>query len=117
MEMGQIQQYAIPALLVGFFAWRFVRFRLVRSKIPELLKSGAVIVDVRSRGEFASGSREGSINIPLDELGTSASKLDPKVPVVLCCASGTRSAMAAGVLRRKGFSKIVNAGPWTNTVS
>jgi phage shock protein E len=117
MDFGQLQQYVVPALLVGFFGWRFVRFRLVKRQIPELIKGGAVIVDVRSRGEFASGSSEGSINIPLDELKSGSDTLNRSKPVVVCCASGTRSAMAASVLRRKGFVKVVNAGPWRNTVN
>ncbi|MFN6084109.1 MAG: rhodanese-like domain-containing protein, partial [Fluviicola sp.] len=33
----------------------------------ELIKQGAVIVDVRSKGEFAGGHIKGSINIPLPE--------------------------------------------------
>ena len=38
----------------------------------ELLKKGAQIIDVRSRGEFASGHVNGSINLPLNELTSSA---------------------------------------------
>ena len=33
-------------------------------------------------------------------------------PVIVCCASGTRSAMAAHRLRRLGFKQVVNAGSW-----
>jgi rhodanese-related sulfurtransferase len=73
-------------------------------------------VDVRSRGEFSSGAREGSINIPLDELDQRVDKLDREKPVVLCCASGARSAIAAARLKQRGFRNVVNAGSWTNTV-
>lgn len=115
MDSSTLQSYLMPAALAGFLGWRFLRFRLVRREIPSLLALGGVIVDVRSRGEFAAGAREGSINIPLDELERGVSRLDRAKPVVVCCASGTRSAMAASVLKRKGFQSVLNAGPWTNT--
>lgn len=116
MDISSLQPYLIPAVLVGFFAWRFLRFHRVRNQLPSLLKQGAVVVDVRSRGEFASGARDGSMNIPLDELERNADKLDRERPVILCCASGTRSSMAAAILKRKGFGNVVNAGPWRNTL-
>jgi rhodanese-related sulfurtransferase len=116
VEVSQIQPYLIPAALVGFVAWRFLRFRRVRAQLPTLLSQGAVVIDVRSAGEYSSGAREGSLNIPLSDLENRVNKLDRLKPVVLCCASGTRSAMAAAVLRRQGFKKVVNAGPWRNTI-
>jgi phage shock protein E len=117
MNVSDIQQYALPLVVTGFFIWRFIRFKMIKAKIPELIKSGAIIVDVRSKSEFASGSSAGSINIPLNEIDQSAGALDPTKTIVLCCASGTRSAMAAASLRRKGFKKVINAGPWSNTVT
>ena len=84
--------------------------------IPKLLENGGVVVDVRSAGEFSQGSCPGSINIPLNEIGARAKELDQNKPVILCCASGTRSGMAVGILKRSGFKNVINAGPWTNTV-
>lgn len=117
MDVSQLKPYLIPAALVGFFVGRFFKFRRVRRRLPSLLAQGGVVVDVRSRGEYSSGARAGSMNIPLDELEKGADKLDRGKPVVLCCASGARSAMAAAILKRKGFRSVVNAGPWKNTVS
>lgn len=116
MESTRLQSYFIPAAVVLFFLWRFLKFRGVRRALPSLLADGAQVVDVRSRGEFSSGAREGSINIPLDELERAADRLDREKPVVLCCASGSRSGMAVTILKRKGFRNVVNAGPWRNTI-
>ena len=112
----QWHNFVFPALVVLFFAWRFWRFHRVRKELPELLRQGALVVDVRSPGEFAAGSRPGSLNIPLEQLNTRHGELDRSRPIVLCCASGTRSGMAAMVLKRHGF-RVVNAGPWTNTLT
>ncbi len=81
-----------------------------------MLKRGGVIVDVRSPGEFAAGANPLSRNIPLGELEGRLKELDPAVPVMVCCASGMRSALAAAILRRAGFQEVVNMGSWSNTL-
>ncbi len=71
-------------------------------------------MDVRSPGEFAGGHAEGSVNIPLQELEQRIKELDPSRWVIVCCASGTRSAMARRRLRARGFERVLNAGSWRN---
>jgi rhodanese-related sulfurtransferase len=111
--MDQIPiQYLIPALLIVLMGWRFVSTLLVRRRLPALLAAGAQLVDVRSAAEFASGHHEGSRNIPLETLSGAIESLDQGRPVVVCCASGTRSAIALRILRKKGFRRVVNAGSW-----
>jgi rhodanese-related sulfurtransferase len=106
--------YVVPGLLIAFFAWRIVSSQLARRRIPGLLQEGAQMVDVRSPGEFASGHAAGSVNIPLPEINARAGELDPKRWVIVCCASGTRSALAGRQLRRRGFERVLNAGSWRN---
>ena len=77
-----------------------------------LLKNGAVIVDVRTKGEYASGHIKGSINIPLDALRTNLYKLDKKRPVITCCASGMRSSSARQILKSCGYEEVYNGGGW-----
>ena len=109
-----LADYVIPGLLIAFVAWRILPPRLVRRRLPGLLEQGAQVVDVRSTAEFASGHAPGSINIPLQEIGERSGELDPNRWVIVCCASGTRSAMARWRLRSLGFARVVNAGPWSN---
>ncbi len=111
-----LKSYGVPLLLVGFFVWRFIRFRRVKAVIPALVDQGGVVIDVRSRNEFAGGSSPGSINIPLDELAGSIGQFSVDQPIVLCCASGARSGMALSIFRRLGYKNVLNAGPWKNTV-
>ena len=99
-------------LVIAYFAWRILNSLLMRRRLPGLLKEGAQVVDVRGLGEFAAGHAPGSVNIPLPELGERARELDRNRPVIVCCASGTRSAMAAFRLRRLGFARVINAGSW-----
>lgn len=116
MDAEALRPWLVPAAVAAWFAWRFLKYRAVRARLPELLRRGAVVVDVRSAGEFAAGARPGSLNIPLGELASRAGELDPAKPVVVCCASGTRSGLARGLLAARGFKEVVNAGPWTNTL-
>jgi rhodanese-related sulfurtransferase len=117
MDAQALQPYLVPAALAAWFGWRFFRFRAVKSRLPELLRRGAVVVDVRSPAEYAAGARPGSLNIPLGELEGRLKELDASKPVIVCCASGTRSGMATARLARHGFTEVVNAGPWRTTLA
>jgi phage shock protein E len=77
-----------------------------------LVKAGAIILDVRTPGEFNSGHIKGSINIPLDEIKNKTAELKKKSKVIItCCRSGNRSGMAAAMLTTAGI-ECHNGGPW-----
>lgn len=116
MDIETLKPYILPALVVGYLIFRQVRFMAAKKRLPELAARGAVFVDVRTPGEFAAGNRPGSINIPLDSIAEGAKKMDKDKPVILSCASGARSGIAAGILRGMGFKDVTNAGPWQNTL-
>lgn len=80
--------------------------------IRKMIADGALLIDVRTSGEFASGHAQGSINIPLDQLGNQLATMDKDRPVVTVCASGMRSGSAANLLRRNGFREVYNGGMW-----
>src|SRR6056300_873213 len=85
-----------------------------QERLVQALQNGAQIIDVRTPGEFAQGHAKGSINIPLNKLPNSISKISKKgEPVVLCCRSGARAGNAQRLLQSKGVEAI-NAGPWQN---
>lgn len=84
----------------------------------ELVEKGAIILDVRTKGEYASGHIEGSINISVDQLNNDLSKLKNRsVPIITCCASGMRSASAKSILRSNGYTQVYNGGSWANLQS
>ena len=78
----------------------------------DLIAGGAIIVDVRSAGEYVSGHVKGSLNIPLNSLPAHLAKLSKQSPLITCCASGMRSASAVTVLKNAGFTDVYNGGSW-----
>lgn len=80
--------------------------------LAQLVKEGAVIVDVRTKGEYATGHIKGSINIPLDQLSSRMHTLPKDKAIITCCASGMRSSSAKGVLKSNGFTNVHNGGGW-----
>ncbi|BAN04351.1 rhodanese-like domain-containing protein [Ilumatobacter coccineus] len=65
-------------------------------------------VDVREPDEYAGGSIDGAVNIPLSELADRLDELDPARRTVLLCRSGQRSERAARFLTDSGFSTVIN---------
>ena len=83
-------------------------------KIHEFVSRDAVIIDVRTKSEFASGAIPGSKNIPLQQISVRISEIKKwGKPVITCCASGMRSGSAAGILRSHGV-EAMNGGGWAN---
>ncbi len=79
-----------------------------------VMEKGAVIIDVRSPGEFKSGNIPGSKNYPLDSLSSKIKELKAlNKPVITVCQSGIRSASAKGKLNQSGI-EVYNGGPWTS---
>jgi rhodanese-related sulfurtransferase len=75
-----------------------------------LVGEGALLVDVRSPGEFAGGHLAGAINVPVDAISARAEELVKKgKPIVVYCASGMRSGSAASTLKRAG-AKVFDLG-------
>ncbi len=78
-----------------------------------LVNEGALILDVRTKGEYASGHIKGSLNIPVEQLSAHLNKLKNKNSVIItCCASGMRSASAKGILTSNGYMNVYNGGSW-----
>jgi rhodanese-related sulfurtransferase len=77
-----------------------------------LVKAGATIVDVRTKGEYQSGHVKGSVNIPLGSLSSQYNRIRKDKPVITCCASGMRSGQAKSFLKSQGYTDVYNGGGW-----
>ncbi|TXE14707.1 rhodanese-like domain-containing protein [Algoriphagus aquimarinus] len=84
------------------------------SELKEVIEGGAFLVDVRSSGEFASGSVKGAVNIPLDKIGSQLTKFKGKKNIVVFCQSGNRSGQAKSILENNGVQNVINGGSWSN---
>ena len=110
-----MQSYLLPlGVAVALLGWRWVHALRIRRAIAGLRDAGTTVIDVRSPAEFAGGHVAGSLNIPLGSLAAAPLDADAGRWLIVCCASGARSAVAKGILRRRGFSKVVNGGSWGN---
>jgi glyoxylase-like metal-dependent hydrolase (beta-lactamase superfamily II) len=82
---------------------------------------GLQLVDIRNPGEFALGSIEGAVALPVGQLPARLDELDPDRPTVVFCAGGYRSSVGASVLRQAGFTDVSDIlggyGAWLELAS
>ena len=70
------------------------------------LGDDAFLLDVRNRGELDAGSLPGSVNIPLAELRRRVEEVPRDRSIIVNCAGGWRSAVAASYLRTQGLEDV-----------
>lgn len=76
----------------------------------EMVKNGAVLLDVRLESEHKAGSIKGAQNIPLFMLRLKAESLDAGTKYVCYCETGHRSSAAAFLMSERGFDSCVLRG-------
>jgi phage shock protein E len=76
-----------------------------------MINNGALVIDVRSEGEFDAGHLEGALNIVHTDTDALAAAIgeDLDRPVVFYCGSGRRAGLAKTILEESGYSGIYNA--------
>ena len=104
--MTKLIAAVVIALAIAFLLFRpSGKNRIDGASARQLVKDGAVLLDVRTPGEFAAGHLEGAINIPVQDLGKRMTELkDKNKTVVVYCRSGARSASAAATLESAGYT-------------
>jgi hydroxyacylglutathione hydrolase len=75
--------------------------------IEKLLKTGAVLLDVRSRSEHEERHIPGSLNIPYTRLACHRDELPRDQEIFVHCGSGLRASLATAYLTSRGFLAIV----------
>lgn len=89
----------------------------VEQAAEQISQPGTLLVDIRDAGELAaSGSIPGSVNVPRGMLEFRADpsspyhdpNFDPERRIVLHCASGGRSALAADTLQKMGYTNVAH---------
>ena len=109
MQTADLVFVAVLALVL-WVAWQR-RGQVDPARAKELVDEGATLLDVRSRGEFASGHLPDAVNVPVGELDAALERLAAEGrPVVVYCASGMRSARAASQLKASGIDDVHDLG-------
>lgn len=88
------------------------RVQLIRPQeyLTQFSDQPHLLLDVRTPQEFASGHIPGAVNISLQTLESRLSELPTDRPIVVYCRSGNRSATAASILLRRGFTQLYDLG-------
>jgi hydroxyacylglutathione hydrolase len=71
-------------------------------------RRGATVLDVRNRSEWEEGHVPGARLVPLPELPARLEELRGAGPIAVHCQGGSRSAVAASLLRSAGFADVSN---------
>ena len=83
-------------------------------KLADFVSRDAIIIDVRSKGEYDGGAIPGSKNIPLQTISSKLNEIKKwNKPIITCCASGMRSGSAASLLKANGV-EVMNGGGYMN---
>ena len=103
-----------PVNMAGFMIDNIAKGVLKQWRLNDLLSlprdGSAILLDVRTRAEYASGHLDGFRNIPVDELRDRLGELEKGKPVYVICQSGLRSYIATRVLAGNGFEPYNFAG-------
>lgn len=99
-----------PVNLAGMIAANHLRGDLPLAHWEDLPKTGALLLDVRSRDEFAQDHIPGARNIPLEELRRRTDELPHDRPCWLVCGVGQRAYYALRALQQRGFDVRILPG-------
>jgi len=97
-------------ILLAFMVFRYYRQKNFLNVLTEnQFREGyrkAQLIDVREPQEFEKGHILGARNIPVTQMKQRLVELRKDKPVYLYCQSGSRSARAAQLLRKKGYNDL-----------
>jgi phage shock protein E len=111
--MNLVTWIVIAGAVVAFLLLK--RLSLVTpATAREWLNKGALVIDVRSEGEFQERHLPAAFNIPLGRLGDEIARRAPdkEQAILLHCLSGTRSGMAKARLKQMGYRNVFNLGSY-----
>jgi hydroxyacylglutathione hydrolase len=83
--------------------------RVTADEVEQALQTGAIeLVDVRNSSEWEAGHIPGSRNLPLGRLAERLQEIPRDKPLVVHCQTGSRSRVAASLLRSHGFRRVAH---------
>ncbi len=84
-----------------------------------MINSGALVVDVRSPGEFNQGHLPDAKLIPVNEVESRIAEFgdDKNRPIVVYCKAGIRAARAEATLKEHGYTNVLNGGGYSDLMA
>ncbi|WP_034761082.1 rhodanese-like domain-containing protein [Chryseobacterium gregarium] len=101
-------------ILTVYVVYRIYRYQTLDNGLDQLIKNGAVILDVRTEKEYETGHIRNSENISLGTIRERYTELDPGKTYITVCSHGLRSVKAEQILKEKGFRNVHNGGAWSD---
>ncbi|MFX1315871.1 MAG: FAD-dependent oxidoreductase [Promethearchaeota archaeon] len=98
-----------PVNMAGFVAANYLRDDMPIwhwQDINNVKSNGGILLDVRTKEEYAARTIEGSMNIPIEELRNNLSELPKNKPIYVYCEAGYRSYLATRILLQRGFNEV-----------
>ena len=100
-----------PVAIAGYVAENILTGRMKPiywRELDKTVKSGALLIDVRTPMEFAAGALPGAVNIPLDSLRDRLAEIPSGRSLIVYCGVGLRGYLASNILRGNGFEDVSN---------
>ena len=103
---------AIATLIAYFGAKKLLFNDLSKDSARNMIREGAVVIDVRSEDEYQNSHIDTAVNIPLNEISGKISAVagDKNKVILLHCRSGSRSFIAKRILKRMNYRNVYNLG-------
>ena len=101
------------ALLI-YIVYRVYKYQTLDDGLDQLIKKGAIILDVRTEKEYETGHIAGSKNISLGTIRERYTELDPNRTYITVCSHGLRSVKVEKILKEKGFKNVHNGRAWSD---
>jgi NADPH-dependent 2,4-dienoyl-CoA reductase/sulfur reductase-like enzyme/rhodanese-related sulfurtransferase len=115
-ELAYAPQYGSakdPINMAGFVAAGMLRGDHPVVHVDDVANGDAVLLDVRSPGEFAAGHIPGAMSVPLEQLRARVDELPRERPIVAYCQVGQRGYNATRLLAQRGFDVRNLSGGYT----
>jgi NADPH-dependent 2,4-dienoyl-CoA reductase/sulfur reductase-like enzyme/peroxiredoxin family protein/rhodanese-related sulfurtransferase/TusA-related sulfurtransferase len=108
-----------PVNTAGFVAENILQGLMKIVHWPAVLEKADefYIVDVRTPEEYALGTIEGAVNIPLDEVRTRLKEFPRERKILVFCSMGLRAYLALRILSQNGFEEVYNLSGGYKTYS
>lgn len=99
-----------PVNMAGFVAENILLNRLSIFYWNEMdkIQLGDILLDVRTREEFAAGNIPGATNIPIDELRGRLTELPTDKTIYIYCEAGLRGYLGQRILKQTGYNNVFN---------